>query len=175
MTVTKEQIRPPAMPAGRPLGVFGGIGGGVHVGVVGDAAWVFQRADITDGNHAGSIAHRAFLDRTLVQAAVNIPAEAKEFYVDTSHAERIFINLINNAIKFTPKNGTITIAASPALDRGYITFSVADTGIGIAQEDLKKLFNEFYRVENEINQSVKGTGLGLTLAKNIVEAHRGRI
>ena len=114
-----------------------------------------------------------------IRLAVNIPLTVEEFYVDVSQAERIFINLISNAVKFTPKQGTITVSArggsASGGDRGYITFSVSDTGIGIAGEDLKKLFNEFYRVENEINQTVKGTGLGLTLAKNIVEAHRGRI
>ncbi len=110
-----------------------------------------------------------------IKLNINIPAGIDEFYVDFSQAERIFINLLSNAIKFTPKQGTITVSASPTLERGYITFSVADTGIGIAAEDIKKLFNEFYRVENEINQNVKGTGLGLSLVKNIVEAHRGKI
>lgn len=110
-----------------------------------------------------------------IRLNTSIPDGIEGFYVDLAQAERIFINLLSNAIKFTPKKGTITVAASPVLERGYITFSVTDTGIGVAEEDLKKLFNEFYRVENAINQSVKGTGLGLTLAKNIVEAHRGRI
>ncbi len=110
-----------------------------------------------------------------IQLNINIPPAVKEFYVDVSQAERIFINLINNAIKFTPKKGTITVSASSRQGGDIITFAVSDTGIGIAEDDLKKLFDEFYRVENEINQSVKGTGLGLTLAKNIVEAHRGKI
>ena len=60
-------------------------------------------------------------------------------------------------------------------NKDHITFSVADNGIGIPEEDLAKLFNEFYRVDNEINQNVKGTGLGLALAKNIVEAHQGKM
>ena len=104
-----------------------------------------------------------------------IPDNAPEIYVDPSQVERIFINLIGNAIKFTPAQGTITIEARPSVDKDVVNFSVADTGIGIKEEDLQKLFEEFYRVDNEINQNVKGTGLGLTLAKNIVEAHRGRM
>lgn len=99
----------------------------------------------------------------------------EEVYVDASHTERVLINLINNAIKFTPANGTITLMAPPTLDRGYAVFSVADTGIGIPASDIKNLFSEFFRVDNEINQNVKGTGLGLVLAKNIVQAHRGKM
>jgi signal transduction histidine kinase len=102
------------------------------------------------------------------------PPEVKEVYIDISHAERVFINLLSNAIKFTPKGGKITISAAVA-EKGFVSFSVADTGIGIPPDDLNKLFNEFFRVENEINQNVKGTGLGLALAKNIVEAHHGTI
>lgn len=110
-----------------------------------------------------------------VNLQIAVPANIQEVYIDISQAERVFINLLSNAIKFTPKKGTITISASSILDKGFATFNVADTGIGIPPEDLSKLFNEFYRVDNEINQNVKGTGLGLTLAKNIVEAHHGKI
>ena len=95
--------------------------------------------------------------------------------MDASHAERVLINLLSNAIKFTPQNGTITVAVAPALDHGYAVFSVSDTGIGIPASEVQKLFSEFFRVDNEINQNVKGTGLGLVLAKNIVQAHRGKM
>jgi signal transduction histidine kinase len=98
-----------------------------------------------------------------------------EVYVDFSHAERVFINLLSNAVKFSPKGGTITLSVLPTLENGFATFHVTDTGIGIAPADLEKLFTEFFRVENEINQSVKGTGLGLVLAKEIVSAHHGRM
>lgn len=93
--------------------------------------------------------------------------------IDTSQIERAFINLISNAIKFTPQNGTITVKATQQKD--HVLFEVSDTGIGIADNDIPKLFDEFYRAENEINQNVQGTGLGLTLAKNIIEAHQGKI
>jgi len=104
-----------------------------------------------------------------------IPEEITEVYVDASQIERVFINLLSNAIKFTPPNGTITVKASPGSDKGYVVFNVSDTGIGIPASEIQKLFSEFFRVDNEINQNVKGTGLGLVLAKNIVQAHRGKI
>ena len=106
---------------------------------------------------------------------IDIPSNLPEVYIDRNHVERIFINLVGNALKFTPAKGTITIAAQPQIDNGMIVFSVSDTGIGIKEDDLEKLFEEFYRVDNEINQSVKGTGLGLSLVKRIAEAHGGRV
>ncbi len=93
--------------------------------------------------------------------------------LDDTQVDRIFINLISNAIKFTPEGGTIIVDAH--LDNGTVKVEVADTGIGISQKDCAQLFDEFYRVDNPINQKVKGTGLGLPLAKKIVEAHSGRI
>lgn len=106
---------------------------------------------------------------------VDLPEDLPNVYVDRNHVERVFINLVGNALKFTPAKGTITIAADPKLDNGMVVFSVADTGIGIPEYDLAKLFEEFYRVDNEINQSVKGTGLGLSLVKQITEAHGGHV
>lgn len=96
-----------------------------------------------------------------------------EVMIDKHLIERVFINLVGNAIKFTPIEGTIRVAAHTQDDK--VLVEVSDNGIGIDEEHLSKLFNEFYRVENEINQSVKGTGLGLSLVKKIVEAHGGKI
>lgn len=108
-----------------------------------------------------------------IQWVSDIDRAIPEMLLDRSQAERIFINLISNAIKFTPENGTISVAAH--LREGIVTVEVSDTGIGISEEDLGRLFDEFYRVDNQINQNVKGTGLGLPLAKKIVEAHKGRM
>lgn len=106
---------------------------------------------------------------------IDLPPNLADVYIDRNHVERVFINLVGNALKFTPAKGTITIAAQPKVENGMVTFSVADTGIGIPEDDLAKLFEEFYRVDNEINQNVKGTGLGLSLVKQITEAHGGRV
>jgi signal transduction histidine kinase len=104
-----------------------------------------------------------------------IPTDTPPVEFDKSQFERVFINLISNAIKFTPSGGTITVSLHTNWDRQEILFDVADTGIGINKENLSKIFDEFFRVDNEINMTVKGTGLGLALAKNIVEAHYGRM
>jgi signal transduction histidine kinase len=110
-----------------------------------------------------------------VKLHLHLHEQMEVIYADASHVERVLINLLSNAIKFTPQNGTITVSVSPTLEHGYAVFSVSDTGIGIPASELQKLFSEFFRVDNEINQNVKGTGLGLVLAKNIVQAHGGKI
>lgn len=109
-----------------------------------------------------------------LEYAVAIPADFPEARADKSQLERVFINLVGNALKFTPQGGTITIKAKQA-DEGMIQISVSDTGLGIAEKDITKIFDEFYRVDNEENQKVKGTGLGLSLVKYIVEAHKGKL
>ncbi len=108
-----------------------------------------------------------------IQFFTHLAPKTPQVSIDPNQVERILINLAGNAIKFTPENGTIRIDVQ--FDQEKIIISVSDTGIGIKKEDLPKLFNEFYRVDNEINQNVKGSGLGLTLAKKIVEAHKGKI
>ena len=108
-----------------------------------------------------------------IRWTTDIAGDIPEMMLDSSQAERIFINLIGNAIKFTPKDGTISVHAR--LDDGMVTVEISDTGIGISEDDMMRLFQEFYRVDNQINQNVKGTGLGLSLAKKIVEAHKGKM
>lgn len=108
-----------------------------------------------------------------IQFKAEIPGDISDLFVDISQVERVFINLLSNAVKFTPLGGTIAISAQPQND--FILFEISDTGIGIKEEDVPKLFNQFYRIDNEVNRNVKGTGLGLSLVKNIVEAHKGKI
>lgn len=108
-----------------------------------------------------------------IQCVARIDDNIPHIPIDAGQIERVFINLIGNAIKFTPEKGTITITAQ--CDDKNVTVAIADTGVGIEEEYIPKLFDEFYRVENEINQSLKGSGLGLALAKRIIEAHHGEI
>ena len=95
-----------------------------------------------------------------------------EVLADKDQVKRVFINLINNAIKYTP-NGKITVGAR--LAGSEVQVDIADTGCGIPESSQAKIFEEFYRVDSTLNQEIKGTGLGLSLVKNIIEAHRGRI
>jgi signal transduction histidine kinase len=99
--------------------------------------------------------------------------DANTVFADRSQIERVLINLIGNAIKFTPLKGKISVQTKRT-DK-TVQVDVTDTGCGIPDDSKEKLFQEFYRVDNPINQEVKGTGLGLALVKHIIEAHGGRI
>ena len=87
--------------------------------------------------------------------------------------EEVFSNLIGNAINYTPEGGEITITVDAEGD--YIVVRIKDTGIGIPQEDLPRIFDRFYRVKNAQTRHIIGTGLGLPIVKSIVDAHNGLI
>ncbi len=115
---------------------------------------------------------RPQLDAKQIQYHVDLDG-VKELVGDAQHLQRVFINLLSNAIKYTPEHGTVRVGLRR---EGPTVFaSVSDTGSGIASEDLPKLFQEFYRANDRVNQQIRGTGLGLALAKRIVEAHQGQL
>jgi len=82
-------------------------------------------------------------------------------------------NLVKNALRFTDPGGTITIKIEE--DSGYMKVSVSDTGIGIPAKDLPKVFDRFFQVEEHLTRKHGGMGLGLSVAKSMVELHGGRI
>ncbi|MFO7709685.1 MAG: HAMP domain-containing sensor histidine kinase [Desulfobacterales bacterium] len=89
------------------------------------------------------------------------------------HLREVVANLLTNAINYTPEAGMVTLAAEEK--NGYARIRVSDTGFGIPPEDLKRIFNRFYRVKNEKTRFIIGTGLGLAIVKSIVEAHHGHV
>ncbi|VAW31976.1 hypothetical protein MNBD_CHLOROFLEXI01-2967 [hydrothermal vent metagenome] len=92
---------------------------------------------------------------------------------DSTHLRRVFDNLFSNAFKFTPAGGTIMLRLKAV--GGDVCIEVIDSGEGIAEDQLGRIFERFYQVTGNSNRRHKGTGLGLSLAKDIVEAHRGTI
>ncbi len=93
---------------------------------------------------------------------------------DAERIEQVIINIISNAVKYTPEGGRIQVK-SGKVDEGHVFVSVRDNGIGIPAEDQPRLFERFYRVEKARTSETGGTGLGLAIAKELVEAHGGRI
>ncbi len=93
---------------------------------------------------------------------------------DKQRIEQVILNILSNAIKYTPDGGQIDIKLSQ-LPKKFVRIEIDDNGVGIPEEDIDHLFERFYRVEKSRTQDAGGTGLGLAIAKELVEAHGGRI
>lgn len=97
-------------------------------------------------------------------------AELPEFMFNYDAIERALTNYLSNAIKYSPENGTITVGIDLDKEKNQAIVTVTDEGCGISEENQKKVFNRFYRVENNTH-TIKGTGLGLNLVKTTIEKH----
>ena len=104
---------------------------------------------------------------------VKVDDRVGDYVGDERKIKQILLNLLSNAVKFTPEGGRIGINARPIKDA--VEISITDTGIGIAEEDQPKIFEEFRQVGSDSTAKIEGTGLGLTLAKKFVELHGGKI
>ena len=104
---------------------------------------------------------------------VHVDPAIGEVVADERKVKQVLLNLLSNAVKFTPEGGKITMSA--ALNGDAVTVSVADTGIGIAAEDQEAVFEEFRQVGDDYARKREGTGLGLALARRLVELHGGTL
>lgn len=130
---------------------------------------------------------------------IDMDDEMPQIYIDLQRIEQVLSNLVSNAVKFTQEDGTIKLqaktVAKPELDNskifidpssletkpkelltgGYVQITVEDSGIGIKKEDIPKVFDKFQQIESSLSREVGGTGLGLPIAKQLIDAHRGQI
>ena len=140
----------------------------------GDSAMVIEKFD------AGEIIDETIkrYDRTLrekgLQINVEKSAEPVDIVGDRSKVERIFRNVFNNAVKFTPQ-GKIDVRARPTADRSGVEIEVCDTGIGIEKNKLNSIFEPFQQVDGSIQRSFAGLGLGLTVARRMAELIGGKL
>lgn len=94
---------------------------------------------------------------------------------DSTMLERAIINLIDNAVKYTPETGTISIDLQVSQDAKYLVLSVQDSGYGISLEDQKRIFERHVRLKRKEYRKIKGTGLGLFIVQNIMRQHGGQV
>lgn len=138
-------------------------------------------------------ARRADAQARGVELQMEGPAERIELVADRRRIAEVLEHLLDNAVKFTPKGGSVSLTARavdgdmPGLDlaeaglsdldptRRYILLSVADTGIGIAPEVAESIFQDFYQADAAVNRRFEGVGLGLSISRRIIEAHGGKI
>jgi signal transduction histidine kinase len=111
--------------------------------------------------------------RHSIGLVVDVDPAIGEVVADERKVKQVLLNLLSNAVKFTPEGGKITMSA--ALNGEAVVVSVADTGIGIAAEDQEAVFEEFRQVGDDYARKREGTGLGLALARRLVELHGGRL
>lgn len=108
-----------------------------------------------------------------ISLKVNVPADSPQINGDEQRLNQVLFNLISNALRHTPSGGTITTVGEIKEDR--VVIKVQDTGSGIPPEDLPHVFERFYRADRSRARTSGGSGLGLTIAKQIIEAHDGQI
>jgi two-component system phosphate regulon sensor histidine kinase PhoR len=114
---------------------------------------------------------RAQAERAGLRLRVEIPASVPEVRTDAPRLEQVLVNLIHNAVKFTRPGGEVVLSAHA--EGNFVCFAVRDTGAGIPEDDLERIFERFYKADHA--RSGGGTGLGLSIARHIVEAHGGKI
>ncbi len=110
-----------------------------------------------------------------LQVTSKIDGEVNTLYADVRRVKQILINLLNNAVKFTPEGGSIMLEVTSIAEKKAVSFSVIDTGIGIAQEDMPRLFKSFEQIDSGLARQYEGTGLGLALVHKLVDLHGGSI
>jgi len=108
-----------------------------------------------------------------IELTVTLPENLTYIEGDIYRLKQIFINLINNALTYTPQGGSVHVKVEK--HDGYALVTVSDTGIGIKQEEIPRIFERFYRVDRARSRNSGGTGLGLAIVKHLVEAHKGQI
>ena len=110
-----------------------------------------------------------------IHLTVELPARFPRIEADSERIEQVLINLVGNAMKFTPPTGSICLRVRHNPDKRELEVIVKDTGIGIAAEDQARIFDEFSQIRRDLRRVHEGSGLGLAIAKRIVEAHDGRL
>ncbi|MFH1062185.1 MAG: ATP-binding protein [Candidatus Omnitrophota bacterium] len=112
-------------------------------------------------------------DAKLIIMKINIPENIPDILADETRIKQVLLNLIENAIKYNTPKGEILISAQEK--NNFVKVDISDTGIGIPNKDLSRLFERFYRVDKARSRELGGTGLGLSIVKHIIQAHSGEV
>ena len=139
----------------------------------GKMAMVFMPVEITPViKRTAGVLEKLALQKS-IKIGVDIPSGLPKVLADENRLSQVFLNLLDNAIKYTPEGGSVKISVFPQ-DK-YLQVDITDTGAGIPQSDLPRIFERFYRVDKARSRQLGGTGLGLSIVKHIVQAHGGQV
>ncbi len=132
-----------------------------------------ESLDIEEVVHTSLEMLSAVIKEKGMNVLVEIPDDLAKVYTDKDKLVQVFVNLLNNAVKFSKKNGNIRITAQEESD--LVRISVSDDGIGMNSEELENIFDKFYQIDGTSTRKVGGSGLGLSIVKGIIEGQGGSI
>jgi PAS domain S-box-containing protein len=140
----------------------------------------FQEVSLFDICQSSLTFVRQMAYKKNIHLSQQVPENIGTITVDERRLRQILINLLTNAVKFTPNGGSVTLKATRQLPTnsdpcGYVFLSVVDTGIGIHPQNIDKLFQEFVQIDSNLNRRYGGTGLGLSLVRRLTELHGGTV
>ena len=118
---------------------------------------------------------RPMAEQKHILVEVDLPGMLPDIYGDSQRVEQVLANLLNNAVKYTPDTGSVIVTARAGDPAGMVSISVTDTGVGIPADLLPHVFDRFYRAEHDLRMNIVSVGLGLSIAKRLIEAQGGRI
>jgi signal transduction histidine kinase len=107
------------------------------------------------------------------EASFDLPKPPIHIYTDKEKLERAIVNVLNNAVRFTPTGGQISVSLSEDTEHAHL--SIHDNGIGIPPDELEKIFDRFYQVDSHLTRTEGGMGLGLSIARGLIQAHGGKM
>jgi PAS domain S-box-containing protein len=110
-----------------------------------------------------------------IAISISLDPQVTTIYADERRLLQILINLLSNAVKFTPEGGAVGLEVHGDQEQQLVIFTIWDTGIGIAERDLARLFQPFTQIDSGLNRQYGGTGLGLALVQRLTQAHQGRV
>ncbi len=139
----------------------------------GRSVFQFKEEDIKDiiKNALGKFSRA--IERKSIKIRTDIPDDKLKVTADANSISQVLHNLIDNAVKYTPDKGEITLSVKD--ESPFIKVEVSDTGIGIPQEHITRIFERFYRVDKARSKEAGGTGLGLSIVKHIIQSHNGEV
>jgi signal transduction histidine kinase len=135
--------------------------------------FIFEKIDFEEFFQEINEHARMLTSEKNIRLVSDYPKQKLFVNIDKVHLRRLFLNIITNAIKYTPAEGVVKLSAKRLKDALYI--DIADTGIGIAEENLPKIFEKFFRIDKGEKVQEGNFGLGLSIALSIARAHQGDI
>ena len=141
----------------------------------GEMVTQYEKIDIQSLCHSSIKFLENLAKKKNISITTSCDPEIQTLVADPRRLKQILVNLLNNAVKFTPTGGKVGLEIESHAKNGTIDFVVWDTGIGIAEENIKKLFRPFVQLDSSLSRSYEGTGLGLALVYRLTQMHGGKV